>query len=103
MCCVLCEDKTAEVKRPAVSEGHTACRLGWWCVQGPCVFCVHCKHTQKTTSSDTDLLLCVCFPSLQEVGEEEEGNSELQTGNDSDGQQLPTHNHGGHAHAERTQ
>ncbi len=36
--------------------------------------------------------------SLQKVGEEEEGNSELQTGNDSDGQQLPTHNNGGHTH-----
>lgn len=39
----------------------------------------------------------LCFP-LQEVGEEEEGNAELQTGNDSDGHQQPTHHHGGHTH-----
>lgn len=47
------------------------------------------------------------FLSLQEVGKEKEGNSELQTGNDSDGQQLAAHDDGGHAHAhahaERTQ
>jgi len=49
-------------------------------------------------------LMSVCWIlSPQEVGKEEEGNSELQTGNDSDGQQLSTHNCGGHAHTERAQ
>lgn len=52
----------------------------------------------------TQLIQFHCFY-LQKVSEEEEGNTELTSGNDSDGQQLPTHNHSGltQSHPEWTQ